>query len=141
MIKDFILNNHIFLCKYVSKFLLNKLHIRDGGIYCSMLKWCHLITHIEWSNYNNFEIYYSNQDHSFQNYAQSTHNSGRDRGVLLPRRGKPYEAPRGKHQGQGVQLYLLSSVTISSARYYYYIKNNIIMLRVYNKHVQQVSLK
>jgi len=33
--------------KYVSKFLLNQSHIYEYGIYCSMLKWRHLMTHIE----------------------------------------------------------------------------------------------
>ena len=32
-------------CKYVSNFMLNKSHINEYGIYCSMLKWWHLITH------------------------------------------------------------------------------------------------
>jgi len=32
--------------KYVSKLLLNKSHISEYGIYCFILKWWHLITHI-----------------------------------------------------------------------------------------------
>ena len=35
---------YIKVCKYVSKFLLNKSHISKYGIYCSMLKRWHLIT-------------------------------------------------------------------------------------------------
>ena len=33
----------IFVCKYVSKFVLNKLHASDYGMYCSKLKRWHLI--------------------------------------------------------------------------------------------------
>ena len=36
----------IISCKYVSILLLNKSHISEYGIYCYILKWRHLITHI-----------------------------------------------------------------------------------------------
>ena len=37
----------VVTCKYVSKFLLNKSHRSEYGIYCSILWWWHLKTDIE----------------------------------------------------------------------------------------------
>ena len=49
---------NIYVCKYVSKFLLNKSHKSEYGIHCFILKGWHLKTHIEQPNYISFEIFF-----------------------------------------------------------------------------------